>query len=114
MTHRRMILPLIFLTLLPSGVFQVAATADASTKKKAVAAWVGIDDKGVTTKGYRIRTFPTVVLIDPDGVVQGVTDPESVTTAMVKDLANRRPLQLSPDAVPRLRTDAGGGIDLGR
>jgi thiol-disulfide isomerase/thioredoxin len=101
--------PVVFIAVANEPADDVAAFL----KKKPLAAWVGIDDQGATTKGYGIRSFPTAVLIDPDGVVQGVTDVTSVTPAMVKDLANRRPLQASGDAIPRLRTDAKGGIDLG-
>jgi thiol-disulfide isomerase/thioredoxin len=100
----------VFISITDDPADRVAAFLEKNT----LATWVGIDDKGATTSGYSISAFPTTVLIDPDGVVQGVTSPENVTAAVLKDLANRRPLTLNQVATPRLRVVAKGGIDLGQ
>jgi thiol-disulfide isomerase/thioredoxin len=102
--------PVVFLAVTDEPADHVAAFL----AKKPLAAWVGIDDKGATTAAYGVRSWPTTVLIDPDGVVQGVTDPGSLTAALVKDLARRRPLTLKEADLPKLRTDKGGGLDLGQ
>jgi thiol-disulfide isomerase/thioredoxin len=102
--------PVVFIAITDEPADRVAAFLE----KKSLATWVGIDDRGATTMGYGIRSWPTTVLIDPDGVVRGVTTPDGVTAAMLKDLANCRPLKLREEDLPRLRTDKGGGIDLGQ
>jgi thiol-disulfide isomerase/thioredoxin len=83
-------------------------------KTKTLATWVGIDDRGATTSGYGVQSWPTTVLIDPDGIVRGVTWPHVVTAALLKDLAHRRPLKAAAEGAPRLRTDQQGGLDLGQ
>lgn len=102
--------PVVFIAVTDEPANQVAAFLE----KKTLATWVGIDDIGTTTQAYGVRAFPTTVLIDPDGIVRGVTTPDVVTAAMVKDLAHRRPLAIRAEDAPRLRTDAAGGIDLGQ
>jgi uncharacterized protein (TIGR03435 family) len=90
---------------------------------KPLATWVGLDDRGATTRGYGVQAFPTTVLIDPAGVVRAITHPTAVTAGMVKDLAHGRPLKADPKGVeelPKLDKDllgksvpAGpGGLDL--
>jgi thiol-disulfide isomerase/thioredoxin len=102
--------PVVFIAVTDEPADKVAAFLD----KKRLDTWVGIDDIGTTTRAYGVRSFPTTVLIDPDGIVHGVTHPDLVTAAMVKDLAHRRPLAIRAKDAPRLRTDAAGGIDLGQ
>lgn len=102
--------PVVFIAITDEPADKV----EAFLKKKSLATWVGIDDRGATTLGYGIRAFPTTVLIDPDGIVRAVTNPHGVTAAMLKALVNRRPLKLREEDVPRVRTDQAGGIDLGQ
>jgi thiol-disulfide isomerase/thioredoxin len=101
--------PVVFIAITDEPAERVATFL----KNKTLTTWVGVDDKGTTTGGYGITKFPTTVLIDPDGVVRGVTSPENITTGLIKDLANRRPLALKEDASPRMRIAATGGMDLG-
>ena len=68
--------------------------------KTAFAARLGIDDKGMSTQAYHIKSWPTTVLIDPDGVVRGVMHPENLTVELVKDLAHRRPLPVPRGPAP--------------
>jgi hypothetical protein len=98
------------------------AVADEPTKtlvaflaKTALSARVGIDDKGATTLAYNIKSWPTTILIDPDGVIRGVMHPENLTVDLVKDLANRRPLTVRPDPAPTRPTAANPSrLDLAR
>jgi cytochrome c biogenesis protein CcmG/thiol:disulfide interchange protein DsbE len=99
--------PVVFIAVTDEPADRVAAFLE----KKTLAAWVGIDDRGATTSGYGIRSWPTTVLIDPDGLVRGVTRPEAVSAAMLKDLVNRRPLKIAEtDLLRPQKTKRGASI----
>jgi peroxiredoxin len=84
-------------------------------KEKPLNMWIAIDTDNVIKKAYGIEGIPQTVLIDPDGVVQGVTTPTFINSTAIKDLANRRPIRVDEiDEAYILKTDKNGGIDLGK
>jgi cytochrome c biogenesis protein CcmG/thiol:disulfide interchange protein DsbE len=59
--------------------------------------WVAFDAAEATFKRYGIEGRPRTLLVSPSGVVQAITNPESVTPQILEDLLAGSPLNL-PEA----------------
>jgi uncharacterized protein (TIGR03435 family) len=81
--------------------------------RHAIRGWVAFDSEETTFKAYGIEGRPRMVLVDANGVVQGITDPTSVTPEVLEALlagkslsfpgrSEAPPLGLEPDAPPAL------------
>lgn len=67
-------------------------------KKKPLSTWVGIDDKGLTNKAYRVKALPMTVLIDSQGIVRAATHPIALTPVILKNLAKGNPVEIKQEA----------------
>ena len=61
-----------------------------------ISGWVAFDDESSTFKRYGVEGRPQTVLVNPGGVVEGITNiPGSLTPEVLKDLLDGAPLHFS-------------------
>ena len=61
-------------------------------KSQPISGWVGLDLDRSVFRDYAVLGIPATVLVDKEGVIQGVTHPRHVTRTVLHDLiAGRRP-----------------------
>ncbi len=80
--------PVVFIAVTDEPESKVAPFLE----KKPLRTWVGLDASSATTLAYRVKAFPTTVLIDAQGVVRAITHPAAVDAPMLKRLARGEPI----------------------
>jgi uncharacterized protein (TIGR03435 family) len=76
--------------------------------RHAISGWVAFDSEGSTFKAYAVEGRPQTVLVDRNGVIQGITDPTSVTPEVLSDLLSGKSLKFpEPLSVPALGFEPG-------
>jgi uncharacterized protein (TIGR03435 family) len=109
-------------------------------RKKPIRAWIGLDTDQSMHRAYNVHGVPMTVLVNPQGVIAGITYPTQLTAAVLDDLLAGRPLAgmevqeagraivagIEPDAGPQAepplfqvlirptRTDTGGSTVSGQ
>jgi uncharacterized protein (TIGR03435 family) len=76
---------------------------------KPIAGWVGLDQDRSMHKAYGISGIPETILIDSNGLVVALTDPDQVTEAVIEDMiAGKRPklrLAAALGGMPEIRRE---------
>jgi len=55
-------------------------------KTHRISGWIGSNPSRSQFRAYGVRGIPSTVLVDQNGVIQGMTDPGDVTEAVLNDL----------------------------
>ena len=74
-----------------------------------ISGWVALDPRRSQFDAYTVNGIPHTVIVDANGMVAGITDPHSVTEAVLNKLLDGKPLDLksSEMSVPAItRSDA--------
>jgi uncharacterized protein (TIGR03435 family) len=66
--------------------------------------WIGLDTDGSLFKAYGFKTIPQAVVIDLDGRIAALTLPRSLNSEMIKQLLERKPIDLEPGDAISART----------
>lgn len=79
------------------------------TKRK-MPGWVGVDTTGSVAASYGVRAFPTTVLVNGQGRIVAVTNPQFLTTADLQAVADGKEVKFKPmpdmDALLKLASPA--------
>jgi uncharacterized protein (TIGR03435 family) len=76
--------------------------------KHPIRGWVAFDANESTFKKYEIVGRPRTLLVNASGIVQGITNPASITPQVLEDLLNGRPLNF-----PEVRMGPILGLEAG-
>lgn len=68
-------------------------------KEFPISGWIGIDARGKTVQDYSVVGWPTTVLVDAEGIVQGVGNASELNAPIIEALLANRPVGFT-------RTDA--------
>lgn len=70
--------------------------------RHAITGWIAFDDDETTFRNYQIEPRPRTVLVDQNGFIRAITNPSSVTAAVLEDLLAGRQPNLPAPGTPKL------------
>ncbi len=81
-------------------------------ERRPIAGWLLLDGDRSIFDAYGVTSIPHAVLVDGTGTIRGLTYPQEITSAVVRDLIGGRPVKVAAlsrfDEQLAVRLDAGG------